>query len=170
MMGPTLLEASRAQNLTFVGYNGRLLAANDRRAWRRSQRRFNRSALGYLRLEGGTSTPQSTLAVSVTALTCSQQRTIVDFTAESIANVLRNQSPLGFLVQCLVLTFSISPLCYRTQCNKLFVVRKVATSSNHPRGDDGVDHVNHTMTKCWVVAINERQGEYSSVPAPTYRI
>lgn len=69
--------------------------------------------------------------------------TIVDFTAEGAANVLRNQSALGFPV------FSFCPtdeqLCSKVSraVQFFFVIRKIAKSSDHLRSDDGVDCVNH---------------------------
>ena len=39
-------------------------------------------------------------------------------------------------------------------------MRKLATSSYHPNGNDGVERVNHTMAQMLGMVVNERQDDW----------
>ena len=45
---------------------------------------------------------------------------------------------------------------------ELLGVRKIATSSYHPSGNGGVEHVNHTMAQMLAMVVNERQSDWDA--------
>ena len=90
--------------------------------------------------------------------------TAVEFTAEGTANILLNRYiPLR---GCSRSTLSDNGLqfCFRLShvVYELLGVRKIATSSNHPSGNGGVERVNHTMAQRLAIAVNECQDDWNA--------
>ena len=85
--------------------------------------------------------------------------TAAEYTAEGTANVHINRyiPPRG----CPHSILSDNGLQFCPKLShvvyELLGVRKIATSSYHPSGNGGVEHVNHTMAQLLAMVVNERQ-------------
>ena len=85
-----------------------------------------------------------------------------EFTAESTADILVNKYiPLW---GCPVSLLSDNGLKFCSKLShaiyKLLGLRKIATGSYHPNGNDGVERVNHTMAQMLAMVVNERQDDW----------
>ena len=88
--------------------------------------------------------------------------TAAKFTTEGTANIQVNQYiPLwGFLRT--ILSDNGLQLCSKLSqaVYQLLGVRKLATSSYHPKSNGGVERVNHTMAQMLALVVNERQDDW----------
>ena len=90
--------------------------------------------------------------------------TAAAFTAEDTANILINRCiPLW---GCSISILSANDLQFCSKFShvvyELLGVRKLATSSYHPSGKDGVERVSHTMAQRVAMVVNEREDDWDA--------
>ncbi|CAB1119842.1 unnamed protein product [Ectocarpus sp. CCAP 1310/34] len=84
------------------------------------------------------------------------------FTAEGTADILVNRYIPLWGCPLNLLSDNGSQFCSKLSqavCARL-AIRKVATSSYHPKGNTGVERVNHTMAQMLAMVVNERQDDW----------
>ena len=90
--------------------------------------------------------------------------TTAEFTAEGTANIFVNRSIPLWGCPSTLLSDNGLQFCPQlaTAVYKLLDVHKLTTSAYHPRGNGGVERVNHTMAQMLAMVCNEHQMDWDA--------
>ena len=88
--------------------------------------------------------------------------TDAEFTAEGTADILVNKYITVWGCPTSILSDNGEQFCSKLSAAvyELLKVRKIATSAYHPRGNGGVERVNHTLAQMLAMVVNERQDNW----------
>lgn len=88
---------------------------------------------------------------------------VAKFTAEEIADILVNRHLPLWRLPISLLSNHGHLLCFKLSLDvyKRLDMRKIATGTHHPDGNDGVEQVSHTVAQKVAIIVNERLDDWN---------